>query len=289
MSYAFLPDRAIVSVTGSDARTFLQNLVTCDVDALAVGEAAFGALLTPQGKILFDFFVVCTTDLSFPTTANAGLDPGASGNDSGDDETFLLDTALENAPALTKRLGMYRLRAKVVVTQTTKQVIAVWGATVAPAGLAYADPRARDLGTRVIVDIVDDPGDTAAYEAHRIALGVPLGGADFMWGDAFPHEVNMDLLHGVSFTKGCYVGQEVVSRMEHRGTTRRRIVRATFEGAPPAAGTEIRAGDVLLGTFGSAVAGHGLAAVRLDRLAEAQTAGRAANAGDTPLHLMPPT
>lgn len=263
MPAALLSNRAIVSVSGPDARAFLQNLVTCDVETLTTGEAAFGALLTPQGKILFDFLVVCAGD-----------------------EKFLLDTAADTAPALLKRLSMYKLRAKVAVELTDRRVVAAWDEAAPPAGLSYRDPRDQRLGSRV-VDGAPDAGDFAAYDAHRIALGIPQGGADFAWGDAFPHEVNMDLLHGVSFVKGCYVGQEVVSRMQHRGTNRRRILPATFDGPAPAAGAEIRAGDTLIGTFGSASGGHGLAAVRIDRLADAQAAGETIAAGGTALRIAP--
>ena len=264
MPFALLPDRAVLSIAGADARAFLQNLVTCDVDPLRPGDAAFGALLTPQGKVLFDFLVVCA-----------------------DDERFLLDAPADPAPALAKRLSMYKLRAKIAIGQTNQHVVAVWGDAAPPAGLSFRDPRDGRLGLRVIVDGPAEAGDLAAYEAHRIALGVPQGGVDFAWGDAFPHEVNMDLLHGVSFTKGCYVGQEVVSRMQHRGTVRRRVVTAGFDGAAPAPGTEIHAGDVLIGTFGSATPGRGLAAVRIDRLADALAAGTAIEAGGTILRLAP--
>ncbi len=265
MPIAFLPDRAVVSITGADARAFLQNLVTCDVDILTPGNAAFGALLTPQGKILADFFVVCAAE-----------------------DFFWLDASASVATDLVKRLSLYKLRAKVAVAATTKQVVAFWGLGAAPEGLiAFRDPRATEAGTRVILDTVDHTGDTIGYEAHRIALGIPKGGVDFPWGDAFPHEVNMDLLAGVSFEKGCYVGQEVVSRMQHRGSNRRRVLRATFEGIAPPIGTEIRAGDTLIGTLGSTSDGQGLAAVRVDRLADATAARAIPMAGTTPLQLAP--
>ena len=304
MPAVLLSDRAIISVSGPDARAFLQNLVTCDIDPLTPGDAAFGALLTPQGKILFDFFVVCATGQSFLTTGEpsrgnpADADPrmdsrspadAGVGNDSRDipGDVFLIDTPTDLAPALAKRLSMYKLRAKVTIAQTADHVVAVWGDSAPPAGLVFRDTRDERLGSRVIVEGAMDVGDLAAYEAHRIALGIPQGGADFAWGEAFPHEVNMDVLHGVSFTKGCYVGQEVVSRMQHRGTTRRRILPAAFDGASPAQGAEIRAGDVLIGTFGSAANGHGLAAVRTDRLAEAQAAGTDVSADGTLLRIAP--
>ena len=155
--------------------------------------------------------------------------------------------------------------------------------------LAFADPRNDALGWRILVPeelaqkVADLIGaelvDSAAYEAHRIALGVPRGGLDFMYGDAFPHETNMDRLHGVDFDKGCYVGQEVVSRMQHRGTARTRTVRVALEDFSPEPGTAILAGDKSVGTMGSTAGGHGLALVRIDRAADALDAGTAADVG----------
>lgn len=258
-------DRAVLEVRGPDARSFLQGLVTCDVEALAPGQASFGALLTPQGKILFDFLILCA-----------------------DGETFLLDVARDLAPSLCKRLTLYKLRAKVAIAQTVKGVAAAWGESEPPHGLAFADPRAPGLGWRAIVDEPGPAGDARAYHAHRIALGVPEGGVDFAYGDAYPHDVNMDLIGGVSFTKGCYVGQEVVSRMKHRGGVRRRIARARFPQGTPASGAEIAAGDLRIGVVGSSVDGAGLASVRTDRLLDARAAGLAPRAGDAPVELFPP-
>src|SRR5262249_55224116 len=145
--------------------------------------------------------------------------------------------------------------------------------------LAFADPRDAALGWRILVPqelaqkVADLIGanlvDSAAYEAHRIATGVPRGGLDFIYGDAVPHATNMDRLHGVDFDKGCYVGQEVVSRMQHRGTARTRTVRVTLEGAPPEAGTTVLAGDKTVGTMGSSAGQNGLALIRTDRVADA--------------------
>ena len=117
------------------------------------------------------------------------------------------------------------------------------------------------------------------YEAHRIALGVPRGGLDFIYGDAFPHEADMDQLDGVDFDKGCYVGQEVVSRMEHRGTARNRIVPVAADGFAPDAGVPVMAGDKQVGMMGSAAGGRGLAMLRLDRVADALAAGTPLIAG----------
>ncbi len=139
---------------------------------------------------------------------------------------------------------------------------------------------AGDLGATLV--------DASEYEAHRIALGVPSGGLDFRYGDAFPHEADMDQLGGIDFAKGCYVGQEVVSRMEHRGSARTRAVPVRYEGAAPAAGVAVTAGERQLGTMGSALAGHGLALLRLDRVAEALADGQPLLAGGVAIHLVKP-
>src|SRR5258705_4467238 len=149
--------------------------------------------------------------------------------------------------------------------------------------LAFADPRNPTLGWRIlapvelkqkVADLIGaDLVDSSAYEAHRIASGVPRGGLDFMYGDAFPHETNMDRLHGVDFEKGCYVGQEVVSRMQHRGTARTRTVRIILEDFSPEPGMAILAGDKPVGTIGSTAGRNGLALIRIDRVADALQAG----------------
>ena len=160
-------------------------------------------------------------------------------------------------------------------------------------GLVYADPRLPALGQRVMIpphlapEAAADLGaklvDAREYEAHRIARGVPRGGLDFIYSDVFPHETDMDQLCGVDFTKGCFVGQEVVSRMEHRGTARTRIVPVAYDGAAPEAGAAILAGEKSVGTMGSAANGHGLAMLRLDRVADALAAGQKLVAGGVEL------
>ena len=164
--------------------------------------------------------------------------------------------------------------------------------------LAFVDPRDAALGWRILAPpelapkiagaIGADLVDAADYEARRIATGVPRGGLDFIYGDAFPHETNMDRLHGVDFDKGCYVGQEVVSRMQHRGTARTRTVRVTLDGAPPEAGTAILAGDKPVGTMGSTSGQNGLALIRTDRVADALEAGLALSAGGLGIRLADP-
>src|SRR5262249_48690713 len=127
--------------------------------------------------------------------------------------------------------------------------------------------------------------DAAAYEAHRLALGVPRGGFDFIYGDAFPHETDMDQLAGVDFAKGCYVGQEVVSRIEHRGTARKRVVPIAYDGIAPEAGMPVMAGEKQLGTLGSTAGGRGLAMLRLDRVEDALAAGPPLVAGRATIRL----
>ena len=261
--FAVLADRAVVRVAGAGARAFLQGLLTCDMDNVRAGHAAYGALLSPQGKILFDFFVAEKTD-----------------------EDFRFDVPASLADDFIKRLGFYRLRAKIMIERMPEvQVCAAWGSDAVPEGalMRFADPRAVALGTRGFLSGASDGGAQTVYHAHRIKLGVPEGGVDFTYGETFPHEANLDRLNGVDFKKGCYVGQEVVSRVEHRGTARKRITRVTFDGDAPARGAPISAGDVTLGVMGSAVPGHGLAMLRLDKVEEATAAGVALHAGATVL------
>ena len=281
MKAAFLSDRGVVKVAGEDARNFLNGLVTTDVTQLAPGLGRFGALLTPQGKITVDFLI---------TEAPAGHGGG-----------FLLDCPRPLAQSLADKLGFYKLRAKVAVENLSDNlgVIAAWGGELAmKPDLTFADPRDAALGWRILVplelaqkvaDLIGaDLVDSTAYEAHRIATGVPRGGLDFIYGDAFPHESNMDRLHGVDFDKGCYVGQEVVSRMQHRGTARTRTVRVTIEGVAPEAGTAILAGDKPVGTMGSTSGESGLALIRTDRVADALDAGVKLTAGGLGIRLADP-
>jgi len=254
MPVVILQDRGVVRVSGADARSFLQGLVSCDMDKISPRLAGFGALLTPQGKILFDFSIFER------------------------DETFLLDCPLDMATALAKRLGFYKLRAKVVVEDVSSahSIEAGWD-DAARLGwrdtrLGWRDARLAALGWRDVVAHSAGTLDMSlAYEAHRISLGVPAGGVDFIYGDAFPHEVNMDLLGGVDFQKGCYVGQEVVARMQHKTAVRKRVVPVSFDGPAPAVGAEVKAGDLVIGRMGSSLSGRGLALLRLDRVEYAQT------------------
>jgi folate-binding protein YgfZ len=272
MKAALLPDRGVVKVAGEPARGFLNGLLTADITQVTPAQPRFAALLTPQGKIVIDVIV-----------AEA---PAADGNG------FFLDCPRVLAGDLVQKLNFYKLRAKVIVEDLSEVlgVLALWdGAGDTEYGLTYPDPRLPALGLRVMLpphlagQAAADLGvglvDASAYEAHRIALGVPRGGMDFIYGDAFPHEADMDQLHGVDFEKGCYVGQEVVSRMEHRGSARNRIVPIAADATVPDAGLPVMAGERQVGVTGSSAGARGLAMLRLDRVADAFAAGTPLVAG----------
>jgi folate-binding protein YgfZ len=265
MKAAFLSDRGVVKVSGEDARNFLNGLVTTNVELVHPGQGRFGALLTPQGKIIVDFLIT-------------EIPPGHGGG-------FLLDCPKNLAKPLADRLSIYKLRAKVTIENLSGEfgVLTAWdGEPLMKLDLAFADPRDARLGWRILLpaELADKAAgaigarmvEETAYDAHRIALGIPHGGPDFAYSDAFPHDANMDRLHGVDFDKGCYVGQEVVSRMQHRGTARTRIVRV-HNASNVVAGTAISAGEKSIGTLGSSADGIGLSLIRIDRAAEALEAG----------------
>jgi folate-binding protein YgfZ len=267
MKAALLPERGVVKVAGEDARKFLNGLLTADIEKVTPQKAAFAALLTPQGKIMVDMIIA----------ENPAADGGG----------YFLDVPRALAPTLVQRLNFYKLRAKVIVEDLSEVlgVMAVWdGAATSDYGLSYADPRIAALGSRcmlpphLIADAAADLGATPVeageYDAHRIALGAPRGGLDFHYGDAFPHEADMDQLNGVDFQKGCYVGQEVVSRVEHRGTARKRVVPVAFEDFAPEAGVRVMVGDVEAGVMGSSARGRGLAMLHLGRIGDALAAGQ---------------
>jgi folate-binding protein YgfZ len=266
MKAALLPDRGVVKVAGDDARSFLNGLLTTDIAQVTPASPRFAALLTPQGKIVVDCIVV-----EAPARDGGG---------------FFLDCPRALAEDLVRKLNFYKLRAKVIAEDLSETlgVLAAWGGDRRTSyGLAYSDPRLPALGQRVMlpphlaqeamVQLGAELVPAAVYEAHRIELGVPRGGLDFAYGDAFPHETDMDQLGGVDFDKGCYVGQEVVSRIEHRGTARNRIVQVAVEGPAPEPGVPVMAGERQVGVTGSSAGQRGIAMLRLDRLGEAAAAG----------------
>ena len=262
---ALLADRGVVSLSGADAVEFLDNLATNDLSGMAEGEARFAGLLTPQGKILFEFFAVRTSD------------------------GWLLDTLGTKVGDLIKRLTMYRLRAKVVLADVSADyaVAAAWGSAppVSDAGWCYRDPRHTDLGWRLIVPrpaagALSISATEDDHHRHRIAVSIAEGGRDYPLGDTFPHEANYDRDAGVSFTKGCFVGQEVVARMQNKTVVRKRVVAITG-GAPLATGAEVMiGGTAAIGTVGSVDGMRGLALLRIDRAAEAADKGQTLTTAD---------
>jgi folate-binding protein YgfZ len=240
LSVAHLASRAVITVSGPDWRSFLQGLLTQDVENLAPGELRFAGLLTPQGKLLYDLFVAGTFD-------------GA-----------LLDVAAEHRAAILTRLTMYRLRAKAELMASDTPVFAVFGGGDLSGEGLYTDPRLPTLGARAYGERAATV-DEDAYEAHRLALGVP-GPADWGSETTYPIEADFDLMAGIDFKKGCFVGQETTSRMKRRGTIKTRMLPIAFEGPPPAFGAEVLAGTLRAGEVLSGRDGRAMALLRLDRI-----------------------
>lgn len=250
----FLAHRSIVSVTGADAEPFLNGIVTVSTLGLAEGEFHYGALLTPQGKIIADFLVTRRAD--------------ADGTDA-----ILLDCAASVAPALIKRLTLMKLRAAVAVRERPDLGVTVFAGAPDPRS---ANAPLRQIGPRA------EAGDPAHYHAARIAAGLAEQDFDFGAEDVFPADINMDLVSGVDFRKGCFVGQEVVSRMKRRATARRRTLRARV--APGTqAGAPVLANGFEIGMLTSVSGGTALARVRIDRLADAQAKGEVITANVSPV------
>jgi folate-binding protein YgfZ len=239
--YAHLTSRAVIALDGPDWRSFLQGLVTQDVETLAPGALRFAALLTPQGRVLYDLFIVGAAD------------------------GCLIDVAAEHRDALIQKLTMYRLRARVAIAPSDLAVGAAWGAPAS--GGWIEDPRLPGVGRRGYgAEAAPDwrPADEAAYRSHCLGLGVP-GPADWGCDTTYPIEADFDLLHGVDFKKGCFVGQETTSRMKRRGIIKNRMAPITFAGPPPEPGTEVLAGDLRAGSVLSGEVGAAMALLRLDR------------------------
>ncbi|MGA1829888.1 YgfZ/GcvT domain-containing protein [Rhizobium wenxiniae] len=259
MTKAYLPTRSLIRISGKDAQDFLHSLITTDVEGLPENEARPGALLTPQGKILFDFLIWR------------------------DGEGFVIETDAGQRDTLMKRLMMYKLRAAVDLAALPDNGVTVFWGDEADQG-AVVDSAFAKAGislSRTQGQHADDT--TEAYQALRIKAGLVVSGEDYALQDAFPHDILLDKNGGLSFRKGCYVGQEVVSRMQHRGTARRRVAHITAEAALPAAGTEITASGKPVGTLGSVSDKNALAIVRIDRVGDAVANGVPLLAGDVPV------
>jgi folate-binding protein YgfZ len=237
---ARLEDRALIRVSGPDARPFLQGLLTQDVETLAPGELRFGALLSPPGRLLFDLFLW------------------------GESEAVVLDVAADRRDALLQRLAMYRLRAQVTIEPDDRPVLVTWGGAL-PDGFVI-DPRLPGLGGRAFgADLAPDATGND-WQAHRLALGIPDPDGDAPSDKTYPIEANFDLLNGIDFRKGCFVGQETTSRMKRRGSIRTRMLPIRFAGPPPPFGAEVLNGDLRAGEVLGGQDGGAMALLRLDRL-----------------------
>jgi tRNA-modifying protein YgfZ len=273
-----LTQRGLARLGGPDARSFLQGLVSNDVDLLDDGHPLYAALLTAQGRYLFDFILY------------------------GQGDAILLEGERDRLPALVQRLSMYRLRAQVTIENLGPElaVLAVFGpgseVLEASAGvLVAADPRLSELGTRVVLPPSAVDGFIAAYglttapilayERHRLILGVPDGSRDLVPERALLLESGFEELHGVSFTKGCFVGQELTARTKHRALVKKRLLPVRLEGPLPAPGTPVTRGGRDAGEVRSGIDGLALALLRLDQLADNAAP---LMAGDTQLSPAPP-
>ncbi|RFC69129.1 MULTISPECIES: YgfZ/GcvT domain-containing protein [Mesorhizobium] len=261
MPVVILEDRALIEVSGPDAEHFLQNVLTTDLDSLPAGVARPGALLTPQGKILFDYLVF------------------RRGNDG-----LVLDCRADIAADFAKRLTFYRLRAKAVIEVKNQDVAVIWGEN--ESGSSDSDSSTSQIDSTWVRDArfkatkveraygasVAATGTLQDWTRLRIENGIVESGTDYELSDAFPHDVLFDQIDGVGFRKGCYIGQEVVSRMQHRGTARRRVLIAAGESALTP-GAEITASGKPVGKLGSVAGARGLAIARIDRVKAAMDEG----------------
>lgn len=256
-SFSLLPHRGVIAVSGEDRIEFLQGLLSNDVTKVAATKAIWAALLTPQGRFLNDMFVV-----------DAGFG------------TLLLETERERAPALAKKLAMYKLRSKVTVEDrsATMDVAVVFGpgaekCNAFPGALSYVDPRLPALGVRVLLPAGEaakrlglPEAPVAEYEALRLSLGVPDGSRDLPVEKALLLESGFDELNGVDWQKGCYMGQELTARTKYRALVRKRLFPVQVEGKLPAPGTAIERNGEEVGEIRSGSGDRAIAMLRLEAL-----------------------
>lgn len=287
-----LEDRCVIRVSGPEAFDFLQGLISNDMQKVTPEHAIYAALLTPQGKFLFDFFISQLGD------------------------SYLLETRAASLADLLKKLKLYKLRADVTIEDKSGDynVIALIGnlpdaikppshgergtAWTIQSGLAYIDPRLAAMGARILLEqdhaakTIETWGidilEISSYTHHRLSLGIPEGGVDIIPEKAFLLESNFDEMAGVDHQKGCYIGQETTSRTKRRGSVRRRILPVTFNGPPEPSGTMIKAGDVEIGSILSSAATQALASIRLDRWQKAKDDGATIKAKDSPISIHVP-
>lgn len=267
-----LENRSVIEIKGPDAQDFLQGILTNDILGAKDNHALYAGLLTPQGKLLFDFFVVKHQD------------------------AYLFDVEKDQVQDLVKRLMFYKLRANLDITALESAIIcANLSETTreeSENSITFNDPRFKKMGSRILIlDALDKPCTTNPDEwiTRRIQCGLPEAGHDYTYGSCFPHDIAMDQLNGIGFKKGCYVGQEVVSRMQHRGTARKRPMIVRANQTLPTAPGNIEAQGKVIGHLGSAFETNGLAEVRLDRASKALEDGKPFQIGELEVQLMRPS
>lgn len=289
--YCLLPGRGVLRLSGADVLPFLQALITRDLDNLSPEQAVYGALLTPQGKYLFDFFLAQQGD------------------------ALLLDGEAARLETLAKRLNMYRLRADVKIADISSewQVCAAFGPGTDTAlglvdgpgaaktygdGVAFMDPRLAGAGARIIAPTGQGggllakagfgPGKAEDYDYFRLGLALPDSGRDLVVDKSLMLESNLEFLRGVDFDKGCFVGQELTARTKYRALVRKRLLPVHIDGPLPAPGTPLLAEEREVAVMRSGQGDRGLALVRLDRLAQAGGLARSLNAGSAKVTLLMP-
>jgi folate-binding protein YgfZ len=270
ITYAHLTDRGIISVSGPDSRDYLQGLISNDITQVSSDKAIYAALLTPQGKYLFDFFI-----------SQLG-------------EKLLIECEKSRTSELMKRLRMYKLRANADLLDETEDysILALWGDSVREAmglnkmglgsakeksgGVQMIDPRLEAVGGRIIIPINAAAieikligaglASLSDYDLHRLKLGLPNASRDMVIDKAILIESGFDELNGIDWNKGCYMGQELTARTKYRGLVKKRLVSITIEGATPKPGTPIMVGDKSVGEMRSSNGKSGIALLRLDQL-----------------------
>jgi folate-binding protein YgfZ len=243
-----LDNRGIIHLGGADRRAFLQGLISNDTNLCTQDRAVYAALLTPQGKFLHDLFII----------------------ENG--EEFLIDCEADRAEDLLKRLAAYKLRAKVTMRdgQGEFEVWAIGGQKTEDRGQKiFADPRLPELGFRAILKKGDlqtpNPGPRTLYDRRRLALGVADGSRDMLIEKSTLAEGNFDLLNGISWSKGCYVGQELTARVHYRGLAKKRLFPVTIDGDAPAFGAPVTLNGEEIGDMRSNAGGLGLALLNVEK------------------------
>jgi len=265
-----LANRGVICIGGEDRRGFLQGLISNDINLCTHDNAIYAALLTPQGKFMHDLFMI------------------------EDGEVFLVDCEQARAENLLQRLAAYKLRAKVTLTDMRKD-FDVWGIDGQKAEhrgqKIYADPRLPELGRRAIVKKGISgftSADFSVYDRHRLALGVADGSRDMLIEKSTLAEGNFDFLNGISWTKGCYVGQELTARMHYRGLAKKRLFPVKIIGTAPAFGDTVTLGSEEIGDMRSCAGDRGLALLNVEKAEAAMRENTAPACGGSKLDVSKP-